>query len=144
MYIIVEEIDIMNVFISWVSADKEIKNAIAERIKTENHTCFDSNEYSAECTQAIKNSRVFILILSDEAMKSGYVLNEVITARKYEEEGKLNILVYKITDSPLTDAFEFQLNHVSFVSGNCTQRKETNGTDCSIDQIINRVNELAK
>ena len=137
----------MNVFVSWTSADKDVKNVIAERIKMENHMCFDSDEfctseYSTECIQAIKNSQVFIVILSDESMKKGYVLNEVITARKQEDAGKLNILIYKITDSPLTDAFEFQLNHISFVSGNCIQRKETKNGESSIDQLINRVNKL--
>lgn len=132
----------MEVFISWTGADRDVKNAIVERLRREEITCFDSDadcvsDYSPECIAQIKQCAVFIVLVSDTSMKQGYVKNEIIAARRLEEEGKLNILVYKLTDAPYTEFFEFQLNHISFVTGNLIQQ-----TDSGIDAIVSRAKRL--
>ncbi len=137
----------MKVFVSWTGADRDVKNVIVEKLKAVDLECYDSDEfctseYSSECIKAIDKSQVFIVIISDASMKKGYVLNEVIHARKLEDAGQLNILIYKITDSPFTEAFEFQLNHISFVTGNMILRKENIIGQSSIDTLINRTRKL--
>ncbi len=139
----------MEVFVSWTGDDRDVKNVIVERLHDEDIKCWDSDEYctsdySHECIKAIENCEVFIVIVSDASMKKGYVLNEVIKARQLENEGKLNILIYKTTSSPFTEQFEFQLNHISFVTGNLIQRKEQSGGEGNIDLLIKRVKTLIK
>ena len=139
----------MEVFISWTSEDRDVKNAIVQRLQAEGIECWDSDEscvsdFSDECISAIKNCEVFIVLISNSSMSKGYVKNEVITARKLEDEGKLNILVYKITDEPYTNGFEFRLNHISFTNGNLIQRKETIGGESGIDNIVKRTKTLLK
>lgn len=139
----------MEVFVSWTGDDRDVKNVIVERLHNENIKCWDSDEYctsdySHECIKAIENCEVFIVIVSDASMKKGYVLNEVIKARNLENEGKLNILIYKTTSSPFTEQFEFQLNHISFVTGNLIQRKEQNTGEGNIDLLIKRTKALLK
>jgi len=134
----------MDVFISWTGADRDVKDVLAEKLQAAGITCWDSDEYctsdyAEECTAAIRRCGVFIAIISDASMEKGFVQNEVTTARTLEREGKLNILVYKITEKPYTDAFEFLLNHISFVTGNVVQRGE-NG----LDIIVNRAKTLLR
>ena len=137
----------MKVFISWTGADRDVKNSIVEKLKDEGIECWDSDEhcvsdFSEECIAAIKSCEVFIVIISDSSMKKGYVKNEVITARGLEDDGKLNILVYKITDEPYTNGFEFRLNHISFENGNLVPRKESIMGQSSIDNIVKRTKVL--
>ena len=137
----------MDVFISWTRADEDVKNAIAERLSELNISYFDSDEnctsdFSEECIAEVKKCSVFIVIISEAAMAGGYVKNEVITARKCEDLGQLNILVYKVTDQPYTNGFEFNLNHISHVTGNLIQRKEEVIGESGIDRIIKRAVKL--
>lgn len=132
----------MDAFISWTGKDRDVKNVLVEKLQAAGISCWDSDEYctsdySQECIAAIKRCGVFIVIVSDASMRTGYVKNEIIAARKQEEAGLLNMLVYKITDAPLTDDFEFQLNHISIVSGNLVQRQEH-----AIDAIVTRAQRL--
>ncbi|MBR4862970.1 MAG: TIR domain-containing protein [Oscillospiraceae bacterium] len=139
----------MEVFISWTKADEDVKNVLAKKLQDAGITCWDSDEqctsdFAAECIAAIKRCSVFIALISDASMSVGYVQNEVTTARNLEKEGKLNILVYKLTDSPYTDQFEFLLNHISFVTGNMVQRVSSVSGVSSIDTIVRRTQELLK
>jgi len=137
----------VDAFISWTGADRDVKNLLVEKLQAAGISCWDSDEectsdYSAECIAAIKRCGLFIVIVSNASMEKGYVLNEVITARNLENEGKLNILVYKITDAPYSDAFNFQLNHISMVTGNFIQRQESSGGLSGLDQIVARATKL--
>lgn len=135
----------MNVFISWTGVDRDVKNAIVDRLQAEHINCYDSDEFcvsdfSTDCIAAIEKSSVFIVLVSDASMETGYVKNEVVKARELENQGKLNILVYKLTDKPYNHFFQFQLNHISFVTGSFIQRSE-NGTS-AIDTIVKRTKRL--
>lgn len=137
----------MDAFISWTSADKDVKNAIVDKLQERGITCWDSDEYctsdfSAECMAAIKRCGVFIVIISKASMQSKYVKNEVIAARDLEHAGRLNILVYKVTEDPYTDEFAFLLNHISFVTGNMIQRKSAVAGESGIDTIVRRARTL--
>ena len=137
----------MDAFISWTGRDRDVKNVLVEKLRAAGISCWDSDEYctsdySRECIDAIKRCGVFIVIVSDASMQTGYVKNEIIAARKQEEAGLLNMLVYKITDAPYTDDFEFQLNHISFVTGNLLQRRENLRGDSGIDMLVTRAKRL--
>ena len=137
----------MDVFISWTTADIDIKNAIAERLNQLNISYYDSDEYctsdfSEECIAEVKKCKVFIVIISDDSMARGYVKNEVVTARACEDLGTLNILVYKVTDKPYNNRFEGYLNHISFTTGNLVNRNENTHGESGIDRIIKRTVRL--
>lgn len=138
----------MSVFISWTSADREVKNVIAGRLREENIVYWESDEhccsdFSKECIKAIRRSSVFIVIVSNEAMdEHSYVISEVLAARQMENDGKLNILVYKVCDEPYTERFEMQLNHIS--DANRVSRLKKVGACGGIDSIIMRVKHLLK
>ncbi|MBR2042795.1 MAG: TIR domain-containing protein [Clostridia bacterium] len=137
----------MEAFVSWTGADRDVKNALVEKLQEAGINCWDSDEncvsdFSSECIEAIKCCEVFIVIISESSMKKGYVKNEVITARALEDEGKLNILVYKITDKPYTSGFEFLINHVSFAFGNLIERKESFVEESGIDTVVKRATIL--
>ena len=134
----------MSVFISWAGADREIKNVITKRLFDEKIPFFDSDEdclsnFSEECIRNIRQSSVFIVIVSEASMDPhSYVRNEIIEARKMENDGRLNILVYKTTDVPYTEFFSFNLNHIS--DANHVARKQSD--DGGIDTLIKRVKHL--
>lgn len=137
----------MHAFISWAGADEKIKNIIATRLDGEGIDYYDSDEFcctnfSAECIQNIRRSELFIVIVSEASMDpKSYVLNEVIEARRLEGEGKLNILVYKITDAPYTESFAFNLNHIS--DANHVARTRSNSGVSGIDTLVKRARFLA-
>ena len=141
----------MQVFISWAGADREVKNAIVARLAKEQVDgkeidCWESDEkcnsdFSAECIRNIRNSSVFVVLVSEASMDPrSYVFSEVIEARRLEGEGSLNILVYKLTDEPYTERFAMQLNHVS--DANHVARLQRLGSTGGIETLIKRVKYL--
>lgn len=143
----------MKVFISWSGTDREVKNAIVARLRGlevcgEPVECWESDEnctsdFSDECIRSIRSSSVVIVLISEASMSPrSYVFNEVIEARRMEGEGKLNILVYKLTDAPYTPRFAMQLNHIS--DANHLSRIESFGTANGIDTIVKRTKYLLR
>jgi len=138
----------MSVFLSWSGADRTVKDVLAERLKDEDITFWESDEkcqsdFSEECIAAIKRSSVFVVLISEASMdKKSYVFNEVIEARNMENEGKLNILVYKLTDQPYTNRFAMQLNHVT--DSNHVSRIRNLGAAGGIDLLVRRIKYLLK
>lgn len=136
----------MSVFISWSGADRDVKNVIASKLAEENIPYWDSDEhcksdFSQECIENIHRSSVFVVIVSEASMAQGsYVFNEVIEARRMESEGRLNILVYKLTDAPYTDRFSMQLNHIS--DANCLSRVQGLGKAGGIESLLKRIKLL--
>ncbi len=138
----------MSVFLSWAGPDRDVKNVITQKLRDAKIDYWDSDEkcvsnFSDECIAAIHDSKVFVVIISEASMSSGsYVKSEVIEARKMENEGKLNILIYKITDAPLTNEFSMQLNHVS--DANNVARIYKLGKEGGIDSLMKRIKYLLK
>ncbi len=138
----------MDAFISWTTADKDVKNLLVEKLQAAGLSCWDSEKecvsnFSKECILALRQCGLFVVIVSDASMKEeSHVINEVIEARNLEKVGKINILVYKITDAPYSEDFTFQLNHISFVSGNVIQRRESLGGESSLDAVVQRAIKL--
>ena len=66
--------------------------------------------YASEIPQAIRNAKVFIIVLSKAAMKSQWVEKELDTALK----NHIPVLPYKIEDAVLTESFDFYLTNIQF------------------------------
>ena len=138
----------MSVFISWAGPDRDVKNVIAARLQEEKIPYFNSDEHCAsdfsdECIMNIRNSTVFLVIVSESSMhNSSYVINEVIEARSRENAGALNIIVYKITDEPYTPRFAFNLNHIS--DANHLTRVQKLGAESAIETLVKRIRHLEK
>lgn len=112
----------MDVFISYTKKDEKIKNKIAEQLESNGISCWTYDkkcmtDFPSECIKGIKECKVFIVIISEHSMEHGYVRNELITARSLQDEGKLKIIVYKTSDFPLNDSFEFYINNIPFIEG---------------------------
>lgn len=136
----------MSVFISWAGKDREVKNVLTAKLKTERILFWESDEYcihdfSEECISNIRRSQIFVVIVSDSSMSpESYVINELIEARRLENEGKLNILVYKITDASYTPRFAMQLNHIS--DSNHVSRLKKVGSAGGFDVLVKRIKIL--
>ncbi len=110
----------MSIFISWRGSDRDVKNELVAHLRNAlpSEEIWESDEgctsnFSADFITKIRRSEIFVVIVSDESMKPSYVLNEVIEAHNLEFEGRLNMLVFKITESPYTPAFAANLNHIT-------------------------------
>lgn len=133
-------------FISFTSSDKPIKDALVAALRKElgpdefiwDHEIECVSRFGEECVTAIQNCEVFLPIISDAAMDLTYVLNEVIVARECEKKGTLNIVLYQVTDRPMTKDFTLQLNHIS--DANRVGRME--GTNDGIQSAVSRVKYL--
>ena len=64
--------------------------------------------YASEIPQAIRNAKVFIIVLSKSAMKSQWVEKELDTALK----NHIPVLPYKTDDIALTESFDFYLTNI--------------------------------
>ena len=136
----------MEVFVSWRGSDREIKNNIVETLHQSlgpEIQIWESDEhclsnFSADCIEAIRHCEVFIVIISQASMEPSYVINEVIEARGLEMRGKLNMVVYRVTDVEYTPEFAANLNHISDV--NHVARKA--GDDSGVMALARRVQYL--
>ncbi len=139
----------MRVFVSFTGSDRDIKNrivkALREGMEDKDTEIWESDEgcasdYSEECIEAIKGSQVFIILVSAASMSPGsYCLNEVIEAREQEGRQNLNILMYGVDGSPMTNRFIFHLNHIS--ESNRVSRLASDEA-AGIEGLVRRVNRL--
>ena len=136
--------DTIDVFVSWTSSDRDVKNVLVQKLKDAGLQCWESDRevnsnFAEECIAAIKRSKVFLVLLSDAAMGETFVENEVQTAREMEKAGRLNMVVYKLTDRPYINQFEFLLNHISYVTGNLFQRQAAFGGESPLETLTRRI-----
>ena len=115
-----------DVFISHSSKDKEIAEIICNSLEAHGIKCWiaprdicGGEDWSAAITDAIRNSKVFIVVFSKNSAQSTQVPREIALADKTHSR----IIPYKIDDTELSDSFEYYLttNHwvnASAASGN--------------------------
>ncbi len=107
-----------NIFLSFCGADRQVKDEIKEYLEAQNkgyhilHSDeFCGSDFPSECILKIRQSQIFVAIVSEATMlEGGFCKEEIIEARKCERMGKLNILLFKLTDSEYTPDFAFLLN----------------------------------
>lgn len=105
-------------FISYSRKDLNLTDRIIEMMTSNEVNCWiDRNDsvagldYAASIVRAIKNSRVFILIISKSSINSRHVLNELNTAVSADRI----IIPINIDQSPLSDAMEYYLGKTQWI-----------------------------
>ena len=100
------------VFISYSSKDYAQAQAVRHVLEQNGITCWmapadipGGSNYTKEIPIAIRGCQAFVLMLSDNAQKSHWVLKELDSA---VNEGKI-ILPFQLEDVPLSDEFNFLL-----------------------------------
>ena len=109
---------IYDVFISYSSTDKAAANIVTKLLEQNKIKCWiaprdieGGESYPKEIVDAIKASKIMVLIFSSEVNNSDPIKNEVELASKY----KLTIIPFRIEDIAPTDDFEFYLNRKHWV-----------------------------
>lgn len=143
----------MRVFISWRGSDRELKNRIVDRLREalepEGDEVWESDggvisEFSSECLVALRESQIFIIIVSDECLKPSYVQNELIEAHDQYMKGKLNMLMFKTTDKPLPLNMSMHLNHISDAYNEYRAKADIEGGIKSLIEKVKRQLKLRK
>ena len=100
------------VFISYSTKERHQANAIRSYLQENGISCWMAPEsiptgsnYTKEIPVAIRNCKVFLLVLSEHSQKSPWVLRELDGA---VNNGKY-ILPYLLDESPMEDEFQFLL-----------------------------------
>lgn len=105
------------IFISYGSYDKDIAEGLCDFLESSNIKCWisprdvSSNNYSEEMANAIRSTRIFILITSEYAYKSAYIRREL-------EEAFINnkpIIAYKTDNSLPEDAWMYFLRNAKWI-----------------------------
>jgi len=109
-----------DVFISYEKETKTIADNICNTLEKNNIRCWYAprdveGEYAQAIVNAIRNSKVFILILTGKSSRSNHVLNEVETAYKEMENNPLVILPFKLTDEVLSDAMTYYIKRFHWI-----------------------------
>lgn len=135
----------MQTFISWTSADRDVKNVIAQRLQEEGIFCWESDEHcynQDKCARQVRQSQVFIIIYSDAVNNNpnSYVYNECIIARQQEGLGQLDIVLFSLTNAPFNDNLELELNHVP--DANRITLLQAQGSSDGIELLIHRTKTL--
>ena len=110
--------DIPYVFLSYSTQNKAIADSVKAELECNEISCwmaplsipFGSN-YSMEIFDAISNCKVFVLILSEQAMNSDYVSKELDLA----VSNRKIILPFQIDDKELAKNFAFYLCNVQII-----------------------------
>ena len=110
--------DIPYVFLSYSTQNKAIADSVKAELERNEISCwmapvsipFGSN-YSSEIFDAIANCKIFVLILSEQAMNSDYVSKELDLA----VSNRKVILPFQIDDKELAKNFAFYLCNVQII-----------------------------
>lgn len=115
----------MSVFISWCGKDREVKNQVAQALRDvlgPDEQIWDSDDecrsiFAEECMNGVTACEVFVYIMSDDSMRpSSRATNEVNAARALNDLGKLDFVIYKITEQDhVLHPVGFLVNHISCV-----------------------------
>ena len=129
-----------DVFISYESHSKNIADAICSTLERNKIRCWyaprdvGTGTYAASIIDAIKNSKVFVLVLNQNASESPHVLNEVETAYKRIKDG-LTIIPFKISDN-VSEEMEYYVKRILWIDA------MTESLEISIDKLKQYVEKL--
>lgn len=140
----------MQVFVSFTGEDRAIKNEIVEKLRAAlkplGHTVWEADEgctsdFSKESIQAIRNSQIFIVILSKSSMNMrSHVINEVIEAKELAKQ--LKRIIYKVDDAEMPEAFRFNLNDVSDANHVARLNNDNTGIDALVAKVCRLLVEM--
>jgi hypothetical protein len=128
-----------NVFISYSTKDTENARMICSSLEAKGIYCWIAPrnipagaDYASEITQAIRNCQVFIVLVSENAMKSNQVANEINLATEF----KKNIIPCRLDNKPMTDSFKYHLAAKQWVD--ICETNSMNTLASNIQIIINK------
>ena len=106
-----------DVFISYSSKDSAITTALHDFLEANGIDCWmapgsipNGSNYAMEIPKAIRECRVFVLVLSNNAQNSSFVPKELDQAIKH----KKTIMPFMLENVRLTDEFDFLLTQVQY------------------------------
>lgn len=124
-----------DVFISYSSKDSAITETIRDFLEAKGIGCWmapgsipNGSNYTREIPKAIRECRVFVLILSDNAQKSIFVPKELDLAVKHEKK----IMPFVLENVQLSDEFDFLLTQVQYSN---THREKAKAMQILADDI---------
>ncbi|MCL2378337.1 MAG: TIR domain-containing protein [Defluviitaleaceae bacterium] len=107
-----------DVFISYSSQNKATADAVCHALERNGIRCWIAprdipagSSYGKQIMNGIANCKLFLLLFSDDANRSEFVLREVERAVSY----KKTIIPFRIEDVPMCDDFQFFLGVVHWV-----------------------------
>ena len=108
----------IDVFISYSSKDKSVADAICNRLESGNLRCWyaprdivPGADWASSIVQAIKHSRVFLLVYSENSNQSRQVFNELTTAFNSE----CVIIPFRLDESDMSGNMAYYLNAVHWL-----------------------------
>ena len=126
-----------DVFISYSSKDKDIAYKIVDFLENNNIKCWIAyrdaeagNAYAASIIDAIKASKIFLLVFSKNSNGSKHVLREIDLACKYERF----MIPFKVCDVLPDGAVEYYLSSTHWL----------NAFEGSVEKYFNSLKQLAK
>lgn len=133
-----------DVFIGYKSEDSEPALEIQKKLEESGISCymasdkgFDDLGYSSQITEAIKNCKVFILVLSEKTQVSQWIAKELDYAISINK----TILPFLIEDCPLQGDYKFYLSDVQHYQAFIDKESAFKKLTKDIIDIINRFNK---
>ena len=109
-----------DVFISYEKETKTIADNIVNSFERNGVRCWYAprdveGEYAQSIVNAIRKTKVFVVILNGKSSRSNHVLNEVESAYKEMEEHGLVILPLKVSNEVLSDAMTYYIKRFHWI-----------------------------
>lgn len=104
-----------DIFISYSDKDRELAQRVYEALKAEGLKCWiafndipHGEVWAKAITQGIKNSKTFLLILSNNSNSSDQVLREI----EYADKQKKKLYCYKVENLVVSDAIDYFISSI--------------------------------
>lgn len=147
----------MDIFLSYSSKEMHVADYICDKLEISGLECWMAHrdipygsDYAEEIPGAITNCRVFLLLISENALKSKYVLRELDDAVEKEKF----VIPFYIRKTKLDDRFQFFLKRYQHIEGFISHsnpsapsgfmhlRNAVDLDDDAINQLIIRIKNL--
>lgn len=128
-----------DVFISYSTKDKAIANKVCASIESEKIRCYiaprdisPGRTWAGSLTEAISDSRIMILIFTENSNRSNQILKEIEVAFKKN----ITILPFKTGDFELSNDMEYYLSNIHWLD------LEIPEIDSQIEMLIEKVKAI--
>lgn len=114
--------NVPEVFISYSSQNQDVADMLVDIAKNNGINCWiasssiEAGSYAKQIVQGIREARVFVVIVSESAILSPHVKNELDIATSRIKDG-LIIMPFKIDDAELDDECRYYLGRQEFFMG---------------------------
>ena len=125
------------IFISYNSKDSNRAMDVVGYLEKYEHPCWIAPRdviltYASDIVDAISKCRVFVVLISPNAIESVHVLNEIEQAYKYFSEGKLVIIPFFLERISLSPAMDYYLARIQHIYG-------ADNFDASLAELLGKI-----